>query len=206
MVDESIKSLRSLSYASLVILLIWLVAWPNAQQRLALYPAAVDLHKWLYLRAALEKLEYDDFEKSAPDHTISNFTALIETGAPNHGQLVPDPRPLEILETWPDPRSYRISLLPDKDLNMPENEAKADIIRMYKVISDPTNPYLADYRVIWQKSGEIAVVPKRTLFQREQPLSIRQVERIMIDDNRPERWDELALILAKHSTGSSVCK
>jgi hypothetical protein len=193
MVDGSVRSLRSLIYSSLLVLLIWFVAWPSARQRLALFHASVDLHAWLYLKEVLAMVSTSDYEKGGP---ISTYMGSGKPKAPSY-QPYPRPFPLEVRAFWPTVGKYPIQLAPDRELTLVELSSPTQVFR---IETDSLDLPLTDYRVIWMKDWdpEVAIVHKQILNRSHVPLTGRRLESIMSHNNHPLDWDVLAMYLGRH--------
>ena len=50
MVDDAIKSLHTLFFTSLLVLLLWLLTWPAATEKIRLYHATAEVTAWAAMR------------------------------------------------------------------------------------------------------------------------------------------------------------
>ena len=53
MVDDAIRSLHALFFTSLLVLLLWLLTWPAATEKIRLYHATADVTAWAAMRETL---------------------------------------------------------------------------------------------------------------------------------------------------------
>jgi hypothetical protein len=207
MIDDAINSLRTLFATSLLVLVLWFLYWPASIEKLKLYSAAVELHSWLYLRERLSTLERDVFEVQ-PNEIITDDIKWVQRIAPNQ-EHYPKPYPLMVDVIWPEQRSYAISLVP---AGFDQRKLTPDA-RIYRIVGDRTPFPWSDYYALFLRENEI-VVEGQEVIDREKKTGgvvamdyhdfralepgIRQVQAALRDGNRPKRWDELRLLLAKY--------
>src|SRR6267142_4913446 len=110
MVDEALRSLRTLAITSMLIVVMWLLSWQSIEERFSWYGPTVELQTWLHLGERLRQLKVDVFKAEATA-TIENDEKDIKRIAPNEETYtVSDDLRVDV--TWPKRTSYWISLVP----------------------------------------------------------------------------------------------
>lgn len=205
MVDEALRSLRTLAITSLLIVVMWMLSWQSMQERIGWYGPTVELQTWLHLVDRLRQMKVDVFEAAA--------TAPIEDDEEEVRRIAPNdetytvPVPLRVDVTWPGRKSYSISLVPA----VLGRQTAAHDSRVYRVVVRNDNPW-SDYYALFlrstvptMRSGEledetrvlVGVVPK-DCHVLTGDVGSRQVEASIRDCNRPRHWEQLRLPLAKY--------
>lgn len=217
MIDDAISSLRTLFSASLAVLVLWIVTWPATGEKLALFSAAVELHEWVALKDRLGRVERSVFE-TPPGQPIVGDAEDVVRIAPND-ESTSVPTDLVVSTTWPERRSYSITLEPvihgpsgatdgARAYRIAGRGLPASWGRLYAVfrridpereledpaaLEDPTG--LEDE----QRAGvEVGLVPADYAgFQVPRP-GERQLLAALRDANFPRSWEELRLPLLEH--------
>jgi len=207
MTDDAINSLRTLFFASFLVLVLWLLAWQAYSEKLRLYLAAVDLHEWLFLRERLSTLDRSVFD-AEPNEVITDDIRWVQRIAPNE-ELYPSPVPLTVDVTWPEQRSHAISLVPAGF----DQKVLTRSARVYRIVGNSTQfprsgsfalflketeAVMEEGKAIDREKTTVGVVAMDSAAFRVARPGIRQVREGLRDENRPKRWEELRPLLAKN--------
>ena len=109
MIDDAVKSLRTLFLASLGIVVLWLYVFPRTAETFKLYDSARDLHAWILLRERFKDFEMDIFEIGR-DQKVRDveFEGIISARGDNGIVKYP----LKVTATWPKTGVYSVTLVP----------------------------------------------------------------------------------------------
>lgn len=216
MVDEAISLLRRLFLLSLLIGAVWLLSWPSAMEKLALYRDARDLHAWLFLKERMAELkhEIDDFARG-PDGIFreKNDTSITRVRVPKEGSPVRDERdvnwvkvPIMVHTSWPTRKSYPISLEPTIYPGL-----DGEMVRLYRIQSEATDLPLSEYVVIFfsedrplplvePDDNPVVISASDTMLIEEAPTSVRLrlLHQALPRINRPKSWDRIRIQLVRY--------
>jgi len=209
MVDEAIKSLQALFFASVLILALWLLSWPASSEKLRLYRAAVDLQAWVDMRERLSTLKIDVFTVE-PGEDITEDLAEGNPKPPNY-EPYDLPVPLQLNLTWPVQQVQGFHLTP-AGFSQNALAAPGESARVYRIVTGTMQLPLGDYYAIFLKDTK-SVLEKGRVIDRERTRlglvptdyrlfknvrsGIRQVTSALENENRPKRWGEIKLHLAR---------
>lgn len=218
MVDEAISSLRNLFLVSVLIGAVWLLSWPSAMEKFALYRDARDLHAWLFLKERMAELKYEmnHYQQDIDGIFRENDGASITlVQVPNKDLPVRDERditwvkvPIMVHTSWPTRKSYPISLEPARYPGL-----DGETVRLYRIQSEATDVPLSEYVVIFFREDRdrphrlidpddnpVVISASETALIWEAPTSVRLrlLHQALPRINRPKSWDRIRIQLTQY--------
>lgn len=205
MTDEAIKSLKTLFMISIAIIVLWLVSWPSAIQKLAQYRDTVDLHAWLFLKDQMALLCEDESLDVFGQEPNAILTEVWVPESSARGDDFRIPKKIMISSTWPSVDKYLITLTP-QDFHLKGQQGRFKRVRIYRVETGEINVPFSDYYVVFFANKEAlfeenkpAVVPANDPnFIKECGTNFRQLMDSTYRRNFPMSWDKISLHLTKH--------
>jgi len=211
MVDDAIKSVHTLFFTSLLVLLLWLLTWPAATEKIRLYHATAEVTAWAAMRATLASLHRSVFVEE-PEDDITEDQVLGEprppTNEPEDVSL-----PLEVILTWPEERTERFTLIHAGQFNPRAMTLPGTIARVYRiktahgdlpfhdhyaVFLRDTTPVVENGDVVDKRRVRIGVIaPSFPQFRDLQNAGTRQADLALQRANAPDRWDEVRLAMLR---------
>jgi hypothetical protein len=211
MVDDAIRSLHALFFTSLLVLFLWLLAWPAATEKIRLYHATAEVTAWAAMREALAGLHRSVFTEDA-DADITEDETLGEPKPPSN-----EPEdiklPLEAIITWPDERTEGFTLVHADQFNPRVMTLPGTVARVYRIVTEhgdlpfhnhyavfvqDTVPTVEKDDVIDKTRQRIGIIaPTFPQFRNIRNAGTRQAALALQRANFPDRWSEVRLALRR---------
>jgi hypothetical protein len=211
MVDDAIRSLHSLFFTSLLVLLLWLLAWPAATEKIRLYHATAEVTAWAAMREALAGLQRSVFSADA-DADITEDEMLGEPKPPSN-----EPEdvklPLVAIITWPEERTEGFTLVRAEQFNPHVMTLQGTVARVYRIVTQhgdlPFHNYYAVFvrdTVPTVENGDVVDKPRTRIgivastfpqFRTIRNAGTRQADHALQRANFPDRWGEVRLALRR---------
>jgi hypothetical protein len=197
--SDAVRSLRTMFFSSLVILIVWGLAWPSALEKYALYRDVRDLHAWLHLRDQIAGRDWATIDEAEFGEEIT----CVPSGEP---KLPCDP--LSVRAVWPTVSTFSVSLRPK--LNFPAaprpDRFEGRCARVYAVFAGSERLPVGDYEVVViPQLGEAYALPANDeeLYRELNRFSdascgLRQQAIAARTRARPSSWTSLAPHLARY--------
>ena len=209
--DDAIRSLHALFVTSLLVLLVWLLAWPAATEKIRLYHATAEVTAWAAMREALTGLHRSVFAEDA-NADITEDEMLGEPRPPSN-----EPEdvklPLEAIITWPDERTEGFTLVHAEQFDPRVMTLKGSAARVYRIVTQhgdlpfhnhyavfvrDTVPALENEDVVEKPRTRIGVIaPTFPQFRNIRNAGTRQADLALQRANFPDRWGEVRLALRR---------
>lgn len=201
MIEESIRSIKQLWLASLVLFAVWLLSWPAMEDKLEVTVQLQDLHAWLLLKETVSEIESELCEHRTSEQ-IDKRLHTVDMGGQDTSYE--DWVPIEIVASWPKPLKATITLrrfyvFPDP--NMKSTAPASDTsLRAYAVQPSTKGLPFDEYQVVVANDRMVAVVPKSVVVNAHTlpMVCLRHMEREINRVARPGSWDKLEVHLRSH--------
>ena len=210
MIDDAIRSLHALFFTSLLVLLLWLLAWPAATEKIRLYHATAEVTAWAAAREALAGMHRSVFAEP-PDTDIAEDEMLGEPQAPSN-----EPEDirfaLEATITWPDERTEPFTLVHAEQFNPRMMTLTGTAARVYRIVTEhgdlpfhnhyavfvqDTVPTLENGDVVEKPRTRIGIVPATFPQFKMRGAGTRQADLALQRADVPDRWSEVRLALRR---------
>lgn len=189
MIDEALKSLRTLFLSTLVVTLLWFVTYPSAIEKLEQYKQARELQAWLLLKELIWSFELDVFEFDY-DESIHSYEVERISPTPQGGDFN-ETMKLEIDTTWPDETKYKITFEPESYYY--ENSPKViDYARIYRIKAEPNNLPFSNYLVVFADNKRFVVPADDNAFRVDSSRGLRMIMVASRNRFRPKYWPKIS--------------
>jgi len=211
MVDDAIRSLHALFFTSLLVLLLWLLTWPAATEKIRLYHATADVTAWAAMRETLASLHRDVFAEAADEDITEDMTL----GEPRPPQNEPEDvrLPLEVIVTWPDERTEGFTLVHADQFNPRVMTLPGTAARVYRIMTAhgdlplhnhyavfvrDTTPVVENGDVVDKPRVRIGIIaPAFPQFRNIRNAGTRQADLALQRANVPDRWQDVRLAMRR---------
>ena len=202
MPNEAIRSIRALFLSSLLIILLWVLTWPSAQQKFREYQDARDLHAWLYLKDRMEVFAWAERPAREVEQGLDPAADPVDEDCSEGDEPGLVCMPLEIEATWPDIVKYSLVLYP----KIVEGHGRDGerFLRVYAFEKPSAGLPFNQYEVVVINEQDALVVPygDRELYDALEGFARLEDHRAAAIRARqasvPGSWDRATLYLAKH--------
>lgn len=211
MVDDAIRALHTLFFTSLLVLMLWLLTWPAATEKIRLYHATAEVTAWVATREALATMHRSVFTVR-PDADIDTDEVTGEPKPPSNEPETLTPQ-LEAIITWPDERAEAFTLVHAEQFNPKVMTLKGSAARIYRIITahgdlpvhnhyavfvEDTVPTLENNDVIDKPRTRIGIVAATfPQFNNIPAAGTRQADLALQRANFPDRWGDVRLALRR---------
>ncbi|MFC1633971.1 hypothetical protein ACFL5Z_03955 [Planctomycetota bacterium] len=185
MIDDAIKSLRTLFLSSLGIIVLWFFMFPQAAATFRLYDAAQDLYAWTLLNETFEELEMYIFEVP-PSQIVREveFEGIISARGDDGILKVP----IEVTTAWPEIGVYPIALVP---------KTTHDQVRIYGIDASaldflPVSSYQVVFSSVPKLSGTFVVSAEAHDSLDPAHVASRQIASAAQSLHLPRSWNIVA--------------
>jgi hypothetical protein len=211
MVDDAIRALHTLFFTSLLVLMLWLLTWPAATEKIRLYHATAEVTAWAATREALAAMHRDVFTEAAD----TDIAADEVTGEPKPPSNEPETLmpALEAIITWPDERAEAFTLVHAGQFDPKVMTLRGSAARVYRIVTEhrdlPVNnhyavfvqdtvPVLENNDVVDKPRKRIGIVaPTFPQFNNLRGAGTRQADLALQRANLPDRWSDVRLALRR---------
>ena len=204
MVDDAIRALHTLFFTSLLVLTLWLLAWPAATEKIRLYHATADVTAWVAMRDALQTINRNVVAEPAD----VDITEDLVTGEPRppRGEADDIRVPLSVELTWPTERSEGFTLVHPEGVDPRRLTIAGASARVFRIITDHGDLPIHDHYAVFMRDNDPEdkerervgiIAPTFAGFRNMQYAGTRQVDAALRNDNAPERWEEVRLTLLR---------
>ena len=202
MLDEAIRSGRSLFLSIFLVFLVWAISWPSANLKLSLGDYLKKLEAWLILEEYFsynENLTYYIFEVEPGLDTVCDLEFEREQLAPQGGENI-DIIPLQLTGKWHEkPINTKICLKASQSSEW-EKQRLAENARYFEIkLQEKSILPFDEYDVILFNDSSSYIIPRRLHgIHKDSLRGLRLLKEGKIAPNHPIDWESTSNILQSY--------